>query len=230
VARAQVAVRLSVIIPTLDEERSLAASLASAREADEVVVVDGGSTDRTEKIARAGGARVLGCERGRGRQLRRGLEHTDGDVVLFLHADTHLPAGFRREVLDLVAHGPAGWGRFDIRFDGGSTLVHFIARLISWRSRLTRVATGDQAIFARRELIERCGGLREDLLFEDIDLCRRLKREASMAVPRSPAVTSARRWRARGAWRTSFLMWGLKLLYLAGVPSSTLARFYSNVR
>jgi len=223
-------VRLSVIVPTWNESALIERTLAAAANADELVVVDGGSTDDTVARAERAGARVLLASRGRGRQLSTGAAAATGDVLMFLHADTLLPPGFRDEVCNLVAAGHAVWGRFDVRFDEGSPLVHLIARLISIRSRVSRVATGDQAIFVTREAFLAVGGLREDVLFEDIDLCRRLKRHGAMCVPAKPVVTSARRWRADGAWRTSFLMWGLKLLYLAGVPADRLAARYRDVR
>ncbi len=221
---------VSVIVPALNEEAAIAAAVASAAGAEEVIVVDGGSTDRTREIARQSGARVLEAARGRGLQQNEGAAAARGEVLLFLHADTLLPAGFREQVLDSLSDGRAGWGRFDVRFDAGGPLLRLIARLISLRSRISRVATGDQAIFVRRALFERLGGFTERELFEDIDLCRRLKRAAPMAVPAGRVITSARRWRADGPWRTSFLMWAMKLAYLAGVPSHRLVRFYRNVR
>jgi GT2 family glycosyltransferase len=124
----------------------------------------------------------------------------------------------------------AAWGRFDVRFDHGSPLVHAIARLITLRSRMTRGATGDQAMFVRRDVYESVGGFREPELFEDVDLSRRLKRRGRMGIPCRPVVTSARRWRRHGAVRTSLRMWTLKLLYLAGVPAAKLARFYPDAR
>lgn len=221
---------VSVIVPALEEEATIARTLRSAAEADEVIVVDGGSRDRTRAIARGCGAHVIEVESGRGRQQNAGARAARARVLLFLHADTILPAGFRDDVVERLASERAGWGRFDLAFDDGAPLLRLIARLISIRSRWTRVATGDQAIFVRRELFERIGAFREDELFEDIDLCRRLKRIAVMTVPAGRAVTSARRWRQGGAWRTSFLMWGLKLAYLAGVPAARLTRFYRDVR
>jgi len=207
----------------------LATTLRSTREADEVIVVDGGSGDGSWEIAAASGALVLASERGRGRQMNAGALASSGDVLVFLHADTILPKGFAAEIERVLVRG-AGWGRFDLRFDSGGPLLHLIARLISHRSRLTRGATGDQAIFVRRELFDAVGGYGEDVLFEDVELCRKLKRLAPMGIPGAAVITSSRRWRSAGTLRTSLLMWGLKLLYLAGVPAARLARFYHNVR
>lgn len=221
---------VSVIMPTLNEESAVAGAIESARGALEVIVVDGGSEDRTRDIAARAGARVIDGPLGRGLQLNAGAALARGDVLLFLHADTHLPPGFARAIVEgLTEHG-AVWGRFDVRFDEGGPLLRLIAWLISTRSRLTRVGTGDQAIFVRREIFDQLGGFREALLFEDIDLCRRLKRRGRMVIPAEPVLTSSRRWIAGGAIRTSFLMWGLKLAYLAGVSSDRLARFYRDAR
>jgi rSAM/selenodomain-associated transferase 2 len=220
--------RLSVIMPTLNEAEAVENAITSAAGADEVIVVDGGSIDGTRGIAAALGARVVTSLPGRGRQLACGAAIASGDVLLFLHADTTLPAGFRSQIEHTLRR--AGWGRFDVRFDRGGPLLRLIAWLISVRSRLSRVATGDQAIFVSRAIFAEAGGIRELELFDDIDLCRRLKRRAAMGVPADPVVTSARRWRQRGVWRTTFLMWALKTLYLLGVPADRLARFYRHIR
>jgi rSAM/selenodomain-associated transferase 2 len=214
----------------LNEEPFLRPTLRAARTADEVVVVDGGSTDGTVEIARTEGARTVSSLPGRGRQLRAGIESATGDVIVMLHADTILPPAFRGEILDLLESGRADWGRFDIRFDGGGAVLGLIARLICLRSRLSRIATGDQAIFVRSEVLRASGGIREDVLFEDIDLCRRLKRIGVMGIPPSPVVTSARRWEKGGVWSTTLRMWALRALYLAGWRSDSLARYYPHVR
>jgi rSAM/selenodomain-associated transferase 2 len=226
--------RLSVVIPALDEEGTIGATLAAAGQglqpSDEIVLVDGGSSDRTAEIGRASGVEVVASERGRGRQMNAGAAGAHGDVLLFLHADTTLPRGYREELAALLADGSVGWGRFDLDFDEGGPLLRLIARLISGRSRIFRSATGDQAIFVRRSLFESVGGYREALLFEDVDLARRLRAVAGMGIPPSRVVTSARRWRRRGVWPTTLRMWTLKSLYLAGVPAARLARFYRDER
>jgi rSAM/selenodomain-associated transferase 2 len=220
--------RLSVIVPALNEAEAITAAIRSAKAADEVIVVDGGSSDATSDVAAALGATVVQSVRGRGRQLAVGADLASGDVLLFLHADTVLPAGFREQVERVLS--TAAWGRFDVRFDKGGLLLRLIAWLISTRSRLSRVATGDQAMFVTRVALQSVGGIREPELFEDIDLSRRLKRRAPMGVPVDPVVTSSRRWREDGVWRTTFLMWTMKSLYLMGVPADRLARHYRHVR
>jgi rSAM/selenodomain-associated transferase 2 len=223
-------VTVSVVIPVLNEEAAIGPALASTEGAHEVIVVDGGSSDATCEIVRATGHRLLESARGRGVQLNLGAATAAGDVLLFLHADTQLPDNFARDVVSCLTAHDADWGRFDLRFDAGGPLLRLIARLICRRSRLTKVATGDQAIFVRRDLFEELGGFRERELFEDIDLCRRLKRGRRMVIPVRPVITSSRRWREDGAVRTSLRMWALKLAYLAGVSSERLARVYRDVR
>ena len=225
---------LTVVVPVLNEEAALAAALAAVRKGlavgDELVVVDGGSEDRTIEIARAAGASVVRCERGRGRQMNAGAAGGRGDVLLFLHADTELPPAYRDEIERALSDRGACWGRFDLRFDEGGPLLRLIAWLITRRSRAFRSATGDQAIFVRREDFEAAGGYREAHLFEDVDLVRRIRGRGAMAIPDSSVVTSSRRWRREGVLRTTLRMWSLKSLYLAGVPAKTLERFYSDRR
>jgi glycosyltransferase involved in cell wall biosynthesis len=146
--------RLSIVVPVLDEESVLGPTLAAARDGlragDELLVVDGGSTDGTGEIAREGGADCIEGPRGRGRQMNAGAARANGELLLFLHADTLLPAGFRSDLDRLMADATISWGRFDLEFDEGGPLLRLIAHLISWRSRAFRSATGDQAIFVRR--------------------------------------------------------------------------------
>jgi rSAM/selenodomain-associated transferase 2 len=222
--------RISVIIPALDEEVSIVAAIASAKGADEILVVDGGSHDLTCEKAASAGANVVRSPPGRGRQLAAGAQAASGEILLFLHADTRLSAGFADAVRSALRTDGCTWGRFDVRFDRETPLLALIARLISYRSRLTRGATGDQAIFVRRDAYERVGGISEAALFEDVDLCRRLKRDGAMGVPTGFVTTSARRWRHGGTIRTSLWMWALKALYLAGVPAARLQRFYPHIR
>jgi hypothetical protein len=153
-----------------------------------------------------------------------------GDVILFLHADTLVPATLRQDVEDTLRNPAVCWGRFDLELEQAGPLLRLIAWLISTRSRMFRSATGDQAIFVRRSVFEAAGGYREAILFEDVDLARRLRGYGRMGIPASRVVTSARRWHNRGVWATTARMWTLKTLYLAGVPAERLAKHYSDER
>jgi len=224
--------RLSIIIPVLNEEPTIAATLADLdrTEASEVIVVDGGSTDRTAEVVRATSARLVVSPRGRAAQMNAGARQAAGDVLLFLHADTRLPAGASRDIRECMADARCAGGRFDIRLDSTRPLLRLVGRMISLRSRLTRVATGDQAIFVRRAVFERLGGFPEMPLMEDVAFSRALKKEGSIACLRARVTSSARRWEQHGPVRTILLMWALKLLYLAGVPPTRLKRLYGDAR
>ena len=226
--------KLSVVIPVLDEEAAIAATISTVlrglEAGDELFVVDGGSRDRTVGVAEEAGVEVVASPRGRGNQMNAGAARVSGDVLLFLHADTDLPTQYRQELEALLADRRVTWGRFDLLFDEAGPLLRLIAWLISARSRLFRSATGDQAIFVRRAEFEEIGGYLEPFLFEDVDLARRLRERGRMGVPRGCVVTSSRRWRNRGVWATTLRMWTLKSLYLAGVPSARLRGHYRDER
>ena len=221
-------VRLSIIIPVLNEERRIAAAIDDVAriKPSEVIVVDGGSADRTRQIVRNGPASLVLATRGRATQMNEGARHASGDVLLFLHADTTLPTTARVDVESCMAKAVCVGGRFDICLDSTHLLLKIVGHMISLRSRLTRVATGDQAIFVRRSVFERLGGFPEIPLMEDVAFCRALKQEGRIACLRSQVVSSARRWEQNGPMRTILLMWALKLLYLAGVSPRALKRFY----
>ena len=223
---------ISVIVPALDEESVLADTLSAARQdgVTEIVVVDGGSRDRTVAVARALADRVLEAPRGRARQMNAGAAVTHGDVLLFLHADTRLPPDYPTVIAHALTDAAVVGGRFDVRLDATGIPYRVIERLIGWRSRLTRVATGDQAIFVRRTVFERLGGYPDLPLMEDIALNRMLRQAGRVACLRATVITSARRWHRRGVVRTVLLMWALRAAYYAGVSPERLARVYADVR
>ena len=224
--------RLSVIIPVLNEEKSIATTLAALRplKPDELLIVDGGSTDGTKQICRRLGITVISSERGRAVQMNSGASHATGDVLLFLHADTRLPASAIDDIRAALTDSRCVGGRFDVELDGDHWMLKIIGRMISLRSRLTKIGTGDQAIFVRRAVFEAIGGYPEIPLMEDIALSRALKRTGKIACLKSRVVTSARRWQAEGVWKTIVKMWTLKSLYLLGVSPLRLKRYYVDGR
>ena len=221
--------RLSIVVPVLDEAAGVVAalqSLAPLRECGhEVIVVDGGSRDGTPALAAPWADRVLSCERGRARQMNAGAALAGGEVLLFLHADTMLPPGATAAVSSAVVAG-AAWGRFDVRIEGASAWFPVIAALMNWRSRLTGIATGDQAIFVQTALFRRLGGYAEQPLMEDVELSRRLRKVSQPTCLKERVLTSGRRWETRGVWRTILLMWRLRWAYWRGASPEVLARAY----
>jgi rSAM/selenodomain-associated transferase 2 len=226
-------VRLSIVVPVLDEARHLPALLgALAPEcADvELVVADGGSRDGSADVAaRTPRVRLVRSARGRARQMNAGAAAATGDVLLFLHADTRLPEGAAEAVRRALDAPGVVYGRFDVCFDNPAAVFRLIAGLMNLRSRLTGICTGDQAIFVRRATFARLGGYPEIPLMEDVELTRRLKRAGRRASLRLRVTTSARRWERNGVARTIVLMWTLRWLYFCGVDPARLHRWYYGV-
>jgi rSAM/selenodomain-associated transferase 2 len=225
--------RVSIIVPVIDEADGIAiflARLAPLRaRGGELIVVDGGSRDATVELARPLCDRVIAAPRGRGAQMNAGAAAAHGDVLIFLHADTELPADADRRVIDGLATSGRAWGRFDVRIAGRHKLLPVVARLMNLRSRLTGIATGDQAMFATREAFAMVAGFPDIPLMEDIALSRRLKRLTAPLCLTPPAITSGRRWERNGVLRTIFLMWRLRVAFLLGAEPTRLAQAYGYV-
>lgn len=230
---------ISIIIPTLNEAACIAPALAALeplrKRGSEIIVVDGGSSDATAAIASALGAKVVTSAAGRARQQNTGAAAARGDILLFLHVDTQLPNTAYDDIQNALSPPAAtAWGRFDVTLRAdpppGPSMLRVIAGMMNLRSRLTGIATGDQAIFVRKSVFERVGGFPEIALMEDIALSRLLKKIAPPVCVRSQVETSARRWQTQGVWRTMVLMWALRLGYWCGVSPENLARWYRNVR
>jgi rSAM/selenodomain-associated transferase 2 len=220
---------LSIVMPVLDEAERIAAALAALaplrRAGAEVIVIDGGSRDDTRARCADLADAVLAAPRGRARQMNHGARHARAASLLFLHADTTLPP----DAPALVARAlqEHGWGRFDVRIEGRARVLPLVAALMNGRSRYSRIATGDQAIFMTRAAFDAVGGFPDQPLMEDIEISRRLRaRVGPPACLRERVVTSGRRWDQRGAWRTIVLMWRLRLLYWLGVSAERLAAAY----
>jgi rSAM/selenodomain-associated transferase 2 len=221
-------VRFSVVIPTLDEAATIAGAIAAARAAlpdPEVIVVDARSGDGTAAAAAAAGARVLLAPGPRAGAMNAGAEAAAGDVLIFLHADTHLPAGAGPAIA--AALGRAGGGAFRIGFDRPRPLVE---RVVNARSRLLGIVYGDQALFASRTAFERVGGYRPLPIMEDRDLATRLRRDGGLVIVPLAVTTSARRHRSGGHARALARNWLIQLLYTLRVPPERLARMYPPAR
>jgi len=223
---------LSVIVPTLNEERGIAATLRRVRVAGvrEIIVVDGGSVDNTRAVAHQLADLVLSAPRGRAAQMNAGAARAGGDILLFLHADTLVPDGFAQAIAAACREPGVIGGRFDVTLTPSSPLLRLTGELMNWRSRLSRIATGDQGIFIRRDVFTRLGGYANIALMEDIDLSRRMKRAGRIACLHQRVTASARRWQTHGVLRTILLMWSLRTLYFFGVSPSRLQRLYDDAR
>jgi rSAM/selenodomain-associated transferase 2 len=222
--------KLSIIMPVLDEVEGIAAALDALAylraRGTEVIVVDGGSRDTTVQQARPRADRVILASRGRALQMNAGAEQASSDVLLFLHADTRVPADVDHVVLKGLECSGRVWGRFDVKIDGRSPVLSVVAWFMNLRSRLTGIATGDQAIFVRRSAFQAVGGFPAIALMEDIALCRRLKRVSRPLCLRERVITSGRRWEKKGVLNTIILMWRLRLAYFFGADPKELARQY----
>jgi rSAM/selenodomain-associated transferase 2 len=233
---------VAVILPVFNEARHLEKSLSellAGHPFDEVIVVDGGSTDASVEIvcklmsADTSGAQpvpyLIQAPRGRARQMHAGAQVASADALLFLHADTTLPPDAIEQIRNAVRGGyPCGY--FDVSLSGRHFLFRVIECLMNWRSRVSGIATGDQGLFVRRDVYRMLGGFAPIALMEDIEFSARLKWVGKPARLRGPVVASSRRWEERGILRTILLMWALRFLYWLGVSPERLARWYDRRR
>lgn len=219
---------LSIIVPMLNESEQLAELLAHLQgwqqRGCEVLLVDGGSNDNSVQAAQAQGFSVLHSPCGRAKQMNAGAAQAQGNALVFLHADTRLPVDADLQIL--AALQQRRWGRFDIQLIGDSWMLTVIAFFMNCRSRLSGIATGDQALFINKDTFIAMGGFAEQPLMEDIELCKRLKLRWRPHCLRVKVISSGRRWMTRGVWPTIWLMWRLRWRYWRGVPVEQLAKEY----
>jgi rSAM/selenodomain-associated transferase 2 len=222
--------KLSVIVPVLNETQELPRLierlLRLSRSGAEIILADGESDDGSAAVAESAGLTVIRAARGRARQMNAGAALATGDVLLFLHADTQLADDAGDCIAQAVADGKSLWGRFDVCISGRAFMLRVVSRMMNLRSRLTGIATGDQAVFVTRAAFDAVGGFPDQPLMEDIELSRRLLALSRPACLARCVTTSGRRWEARGVWRTILLMWRLRWGYWRGKPVQELAEAY----
>lgn len=228
---------LSVVMPVLNEMSGLASIVASLKSiaAEQVVIVDGGSDDGSYEwlLEHWQGEDpkhiLLQGAQCRAAQMNQGAKACKGDVMLFLHADTILPVSARQEI-NTARSQRRLWGRFNIRFTPPSFAMSVIAFFMNLRSRLSGVATGDQAIFIEAELFKQIDGYQNIPLMEDVEICKRLKQYCQPYCSKQKVVSSARRWQKNGLISTVLLMWKIRLAFFFGASAESLSRSYRNVR
>ncbi|MCF8200285.1 MAG: TIGR04283 family arsenosugar biosynthesis glycosyltransferase [Sulfuritalea sp.] len=220
---------LSIVMPVLNEATQIVDRLRALQTLRatgvELIVADGGSADDTAHLAMALADRVVTAPRGRASQMNTGAAASQGRILLFLHADTCLPESAAQSVLAAIGEG-SSWGRFDVRINGAHALLRVVERMMNWRSRITGIATGDQAIFVCRDIFQAMGGYADLPLMEDIALTTRLRQLSPPACLREKVVTSGRRWEKHGVLPTILLMWWLRAAYFLGADPSHLALRY----
>ena len=222
--------KLSIIIPVLNEADAIVDTLerlqSLRRDDHEVILVDGGSSDQTLKYVEPLVDQVVQSSPGRALQMNCGAVVASHEILLFLHADTRLPRDAIQQIDRSLSRTMNVWGRFDLALSGERFIFRVIERMINLRSRLTGVATGDQAIFVRKGIFELFGGYAEIPLMEDVELSKMLRTISKPCCIRSQVVTSSRRWEKYGIFKTMILMWRLRLLYFMGHTPAALAKYY----
>jgi rSAM/selenodomain-associated transferase 2 len=225
-------IKFSIIIPTLDEEQSIAnclMPLQPLRHCCEIIVADGGSTDNTKTLAKPLADKVISSAKGRAIQMNTGAQCAAGDLLIFLHADTFLPQEAFNQITEAMNNNRR-WGRFDLELSGSHPMLKVVALFMNWRSRLTGIATGDQVIFVNKQMFESVGKYPAIPLMEDIALCKKLKKISPPACLKAKVISSARRWEQFGVFKTIVLMWSLRLRYFFGADPQTLAILYNEGR
>ena len=221
---------ISIIIPVLNEATLIVDTLLSLQPlraaGHELIVVDGGSTDASVILSQPLADQVIKSPCGRSQQMNRGAKAANGEILLFLHADTFLPRGADRMIMQGMDGRKKVWGRFDVELLGKHPLLRMVEFLMNLRSRFFGIATGDQGIFVRRELFERVGGFPEIDLMEDIALSKILKKWSRPLCLWQRVLTSSRRWETKGVLRTILLMWFLRLAFFYKVNPRRLTKLY----
>lgn len=223
-------IMISVVIPTYNEAGNIGRcieAIGSEESHHEIIVADGGSTDRTKEIAAEyPDVVVVDSDRGRGNQMNAGASAASGDVLLFLHADTILEAGWSCSMLESLEEGSVVGGAFTFAVDNPSWQYRLVEAWVQMRCAICRLPYGDQAIFIRRDVFRKLGGYRDIPLMEDVDLVARMKAKGKISILRERAFTAARRWEDKGLIRTALTNQIMMMLYKFGVSPEKLFRLY----
>lgn len=222
--------KFSIIIPTLNEEKTIEGCLSALqplRNECEIIIADCDSIDNTRILAAPLADIVITSAKGRAKQMNNGAKYATGDVLIFLHADTCLPENALQLIQQEISSARQ-WGRFDIQLSGNPYMLKVIAQMMNWRSRLTGIATGDQVIFVTRLAFEKAGQYPEINLMEDIALCKALKKISPPICLKDNVISSGRRWEHNGFYKTILLMWSIRLRYFFGADPQTLAFLYTS--
>ena len=224
--------KISIIIPVLNEANTINGVLARILGASnvEVIVVDGGSQDETVALAQSVGVKVIAVTGGRASQMNAGAAVATGSILLFLHADTHLPPAFDTLVRQALQNTGAIAGAFELRIDAELWGLRVIEKMVNWRSRFLSLPYGDQAIFLKASIFKEIGGFPNLPIMEDFELMRYLKRYGKIAIAPAPVLTSGRRWQKLGVVRTTLINQLIIISYFLGVPPAKLARWYRQRR
>lgn len=220
---------LTIIIPTFNEalgiEKCLLALQSLRQQGCQIIVADGGSIDETMALAKPLADLIISTDKGRAKQMNTGAKLANNDILLFLHADTFLPEN-TFELITKSLTSEYHWGRFDMYLSGSHPMFIIIALMMNWRSRLTGIATGDQAIFVKKLNFEIIQGYPDIALMEDISLCQQLKKFSAPICLKAKVSSSSRRWQDNGVVKTMLLMWWLRAGFYFGITSDTLAKLY----
>ena len=219
--------KISIIIPVLNEAAIIEDTLCQLRlsSEEEVIVVDGGSRDRTVSLAQAQGAKVICATLGRAHQMNRGAAVATGEILLFLHADTRLPPNYATLVRDVASRKTVA-GAFQLKIDGKGRSLRLVERMVNGRSRFLNLPYGDQAIFLKADLFREMGGFTHLPIMEDFEFVRRLQRRGRITIVPAAVLTSGRRWQKFGVFKTTVINQLIVIGYFLGVPPATLAHWY----
>ena len=220
--------KISIIIPVLNEANTIAPVISTARNAEniEIIVADGGSSDGTVEIAQSLGVRVLSTAARRATQMNAGAIAATGDILLFLHADTHLPRGYDSAARQALAKPSSVGGAFELKIDARRLCLRLVEIGVNWRSHFFQMPYGDQAIFLLSATFDKIGGFPDLPLMEDFEFVRRLKKQGRIEIVPQPVLTSARRWQQVGVLKTTIINQIVIIAYFLGVSPDRLGEWY----